>query len=75
MSGHIGRHSRRLLIGLFNSLAYVHTYCLPIATLNQNKRSLLLYLGDAQIIKGLVLQNFDVVSVRDVMKEENSSFT
>ena len=75
VSWHIGRHSRRLLIGLFNSLVYVHTYCLPIATLNQNKLSRLLYLGDAQIIKGLVLQNFNVVSVRDVMKEENSSFT
>ena len=75
VSWHIGRHSRRLLIGLFNWLVYVHTYCLPIATLNQNKRSRLLYLGDAQIIKGLVLQNFDVVSVRDVMKDENSSFT
>ena len=75
VSWHIGRHLRRLLIGLFNSLVYVHTYCLPIVTLNQNKRSPLLYLGDAQIIKGLVLQNFDVESVRDVMKEENSSFT
>ena len=65
VSWYIGRHSRRLLIGLFNSLVYVHTYCLPIATLNQNKLSRLLYLGDAQIIKGLVLQNFNVVSVRD----------
>ena len=34
-------------------LVYVRTYCVPIATLNQNKRSRLLYLGDAQIIKGL----------------------
>ena len=28
---------------------YVRTYCVPIATSNQNKRSQLLYLGDAQI--------------------------
>ena len=32
-------------------LVYVRTYCVPIATLYQNKRTLLLYLGDAQIIK------------------------
>ena len=32
-------------------LVYVRTYCGPIATLNQNKRSRLLYLGDAQIIR------------------------
>ena len=31
-------------------LVYVRTYCVPIATLNQNKRTRLLYLGDAQII-------------------------
>ena len=31
-------------------LVYVRTYCVPIATLNQNGRSRLLYLGDAQII-------------------------
>ena len=30
-------------------LVYVRTYCVPIATLNQNKRTRLLYLGDAQI--------------------------
>ena len=29
---------------------YVRTYCLPIATLNQNMRTRLLYLGDTQII-------------------------
>ena len=34
----------------FAWLVYVHTYCVPIATLNQNGRSRLLYLGDAQII-------------------------
>ena len=27
----------------------VRTYCVPIATLNQNKRSRLLYLDDAQV--------------------------
>ena len=37
-----GRHSRRLAV-------YVRKYCVPIAALNQNKRSRLLYLGDAQI--------------------------
>ena len=31
-------------------LAYVRTLCVPIVTLNQNKRSRLLYLGNAQII-------------------------
>ena len=31
-------------------LVYVRTYCAPITTLNQNKRTRLLYLGDAQII-------------------------
>ena len=32
-------------------LVYVRTYCVPIATLNQNKRSPSLYLGKAQIIE------------------------
>ena len=31
-------------------LVYARTYCVPIATLNQNKGTRLLYLGDAQII-------------------------
>ena len=31
-------------------LGYVRTYCVPTATLNQNKRSRLLYLGDAKLI-------------------------
>ena len=31
-------------------LVYVRTYCVPIATLNPNKRSRLLYLGDSQIV-------------------------
>ena len=31
-------------------LVYIHMYCVPIATLNQNKLSWLLYLGDVQII-------------------------
>ena len=31
-------------------LVYVRMYYVPIATLNQNKRTRLLYLGDAQII-------------------------
>ena len=31
-------------------LVYAHKYCVPIATLNQNKRTRLLYLGQAQII-------------------------
>ena len=30
-------------------LVYIRTYCVPIATLNQNKRSRLLYLGHVQI--------------------------
>ena len=36
-------------LGLFTWLVYVRTYCVPIATLNQNTRTRLLYLGDAQI--------------------------
>ena len=35
-------------------LVYVRKYGLPIVTLNQNKRSRLLYLGDAQIINTAV---------------------
>ena len=35
-------------------LVYVRKYGLPIATFNQNKRSRLLYLGDAQIISTAV---------------------
>ena len=30
---------------------YVRTYCVPIATFTQNKRTRLLYLGDAQVEK------------------------
>ena len=37
-------------LGLFSWLVYVRKYCVPIATLIQNKRSRLLYLGDTQII-------------------------
>ena len=37
-------------LGLLTWLVYVRTYCVPIATLNQNKRTGLLYLGDARII-------------------------
>ena len=36
-------------LGLFTWLVYIRTYCLPIATLIQNNRSSLLFLGDAQI--------------------------
>ena len=36
---------------LFTWLVYIRTYCVPITTLNQNERSLLHYLGDAQIKK------------------------
>ena len=31
-------------------LVYIHTYCVPIATLNKNKRSRLLYLDNMHII-------------------------
>ena len=34
-------------------LVYVRMFCVPIATLNQNKRTQLLYLGDAQIIRNI----------------------
>ena len=46
------RHTARqsfVSLGLFTWLVYAHTYCVPIATLNQNKRTRLLYLDDAQI--------------------------
>ena len=36
-------------LGLFTWLVYVRTYCVPIATSNQNRRSRKPYLGDAQI--------------------------
>ena len=42
-------------LSLFTWLAYASTYCEPIATLNQNKRTRLLYLGDAQIITRLLI--------------------
>ena len=38
-------------LGSFTWLVYVRTYCVPISTLNQSKRSRLLYLGDAQLEK------------------------
>ena len=38
-------------LGLFTWVVYVRTYCVPIATLNQNERSRLHFLGDAQIKK------------------------
>ena len=34
-------------------LVYVRTYCVPVATLNQNKRTRLPYLGDTQIVLGI----------------------
>ena len=37
-------------LGLLTWLVYFRTYCVPIANLNQNKRTGLLYLGDARII-------------------------
>ena len=41
-------------LGLFTWPVYVRSYCVPIATLNQNKPSLLLYLGHAQIIMNYI---------------------
>ena len=38
----------------FTLPVYVRTYCVPIATLNQNKRTRLLYLSDAQIINRIL---------------------
>ena len=40
-----GRHSSRVVW-----FVCVRTYCVPVAIMNQNKRSRLLYLGDAKII-------------------------
>ena len=42
-------------LGLFTWFAYGRTYWVPIASLNQNKRNRLLYLGDAQIINNFPL--------------------
>ena len=58
-----GRHSSRVAW-----LVYVRTYCVPIATLNQNKRSRSFYLGDAQITKssGVILKFFqNIFSIRN----------
>ena len=41
-------------LGLFTWPLYVRSYCVPIATLNQNKPSLLLYLGHPQIIMNYI---------------------
>ena len=38
------------IVKLVAWLVYARTYCVPIATLNRNKRTRLLYFGDAQII-------------------------
>ena len=48
VSWHIERQTFASL-GLFTWLVCVQTYCVPIATLNQNKPSRFLHLGDAQI--------------------------
>ena len=40
---------------------YVRTYCAPIATLNQNKRTRLLYLGDSQIKKLVIKGIADIM--------------
>ena len=37
-------------LGFFTWPVYVRTYCVCLATLNQNKRSRKLFLGNAQII-------------------------
>ena len=51
---HIRQRTFRSL-GLFTWFVYLRTYCVPIATLNQNKWSRLLYLGDAQKTIWIVL--------------------
>ena len=40
----VTQHAADILVAW---LVYVRTYCMPIATLNQNKRTRLLYLGEA----------------------------
>ena len=42
-------------------LVYVRTYCVPIATWNQNKRTRLLYLGDSQIKKLVIKGIADIM--------------
>ena len=53
-------------------LVYVRKYGLPIATLNQNKRSRLLYLGDAQII--LIIKIRQLIKTSDIMVPNLTAF-
>ena len=54
VSWHIARQTFRLL-GLFTCLVYVRSYGGPTATLNQNRRTRLLYLGDAHKISNGII--------------------
>ena len=49
-------------LGLFPWLVYVHAYCVPIATLNQGKRTRLLYLVGARIINSSARLEYNIVT-------------
>ena len=55
-------------------LVYARTYCVPIATLNQNKGTRLLYLGDAQIIMTTASLAQGLFSRIEVSSEKNRIF-
>ena len=54
-------------------LVYARTYCVPIATLNQNKGTRLLYLCDAQIIMNTASLAQGLLS-RIEVSSENTAF-
>ena len=60
-------------LGLF--LGYVRTYCVPITTLTQNKRTWLLYLGDAQIITLKVVTTLFALASRNNATIRTKAFT
>ena len=66
-------HSRQqtfVSLSLFTWLVYVRTYCVPIATFNQNKRTRLLHLGDAQIITASLLSKLSVILLLPVFQNK-----
>ena len=53
-------------------LVYARTYCVPIATLNQNKGTRLLHLGDAQMIMNTASLAQGLLSRIEVSSEKNA---
>ena len=52
-------------------LVYARTYCVPIATLNQNKGTRLLYLGNTQIIMNTASLAQGLLSRIKISSEKN----